>query len=262
MRLLQGIFTKINEMLMNHQIGAYGVVIESNTTTCPTGTKFVVNDRGELIEGDPEIDLLSFHKELQKSIDERLSITLKLLEGIKVFIDPIYPSINLLIFGGGHIAVPLVKLGKLMNYRVTVMDDRTEFANSVRFAEADKVICKSFEMICENLALDANSFVIIITRGHRYDLSCLEAVLRSPVQPAYIGMIGSRRKVAAIKETLIEKGIPEEFLNKVYAPIGLDIGAQTPEEIALSILSEIVMVSHYGISNGLKAQANGRKNNG
>lgn len=149
-----------------------------------------------------------------------------------------------------------------MDFQVTVVDDRPFFANSMRFAEADEVICENFEKAFQRLSIDSNTFVVIVTRGHRYDQLCLEEVLNTAVKPAYIGMIGSRRKVTTIMNNLQENGIPEEVLNPVYAPIGLDIGAQTPEEIALSILAEMVMIKRYGYSDGLKNQARGEKING
>ncbi|HVJ50249.1 XdhC family protein [Desulfitobacterium sp.] len=260
---MQRIYDKLNEMLENHQIGASGVVIEGDPALCPTGTKFLVNDAGELLAGNLNKNVLnSLQEDLLMSMRSKKPMTLTVAGGLKIFLNPLYPPTRLLILGGGHIALPLVKLGRLMDFQVTVVDDRPSFANPVRFGEADEVICESFETVFPRVCIDQNTYVVIVTRGHRYDQLCVEAVLNTPVQPAYIGMIGSRRKVAAIMDALKENGTPEELLNKVYAPIGLDIGAQTPEEIALSILAEIIMVEHYGKSNGLGTQARGKKSNG
>lgn len=256
---MQRIYTKLSDMLTAVQGGVSGIVVDGDPVRCPTGTKFVVNEALDIVAGSIDEGVLALLRDdLLTSMRSKTPRTVTVEGSIHILLDPVYPQARLIIFGGGHIALPLVKLGKMMDFYVTVADDRPAFANKVRFAEADEVICERFETVCENLELDPNTFVVIVTRGHRYDLFCLETVLRSSAQPAYIGMIGSRRKVAAIREALTEKGVSTETLNKVYAPIGLDIGAQTPEEIALSILAEIVMVKHYGLSNGLKTQTRGR----
>lgn len=260
---MQTIYSKLKEMIETHQLGANGIVVVGDPETCPTGTKFLVNEAGEIISGYINGNVFNRIKEdLLKSIQSKNPQTITLSTGLKIFIDPIYPQTRLIIFGGGHIAFPLVKLGKLLDFQVTVVDDRPSFANSLRFAEADEVICENFEKAFQRLSIDRNTFVVLVTRGHRHDQLCLEEVLNSPVKPAYIGMIGSRRKVFTIMNALRETGISEEVLNSVYAPIGLDIGAQTPEEIALSILAEMVMIKQYGYSDGLKNQAMEKKING
>lgn len=278
---MQNYYSKLHEMIESHQVGASGLVVVGDPEMLPAGTKFIVGETGELLAGNISKDVINVIKEnLLKSIQSKnpknltlsrtdsvffpssLSVPFSLTSDLTIFIDPIYPQTHLIILGGGHIALPLVKLGKFMNFQVTVADDRPSFANSKRFAEADNVICDNFEKVFQRLSIDSNTFVVIVTRGHRYDQLCLEEALNSAVKPAYIGMIGSRRKVTTIMNTLQENGIPEEVLDSIYAPIGLDIGAQTPEEIALSILAEMVMIKRYGYSNGLKTQARGKKING
>ncbi|WP_312199988.1 XdhC family protein [Anaerospora hongkongensis] len=149
-----------------------------------------------------------------------------------------------LVLGAGHISQPLVGLLAMVGYLVTVADDRPDFANHGRFPEADQVICNSFSAALAGIDLSIYDAIIIVTRGHRYDLDCLRAVLKCPA--SYTGMIGSQRRVSGIKDMMIEEGAAPEILAQLKAPIGLDIGAQTPQEIALSIVAEIIAVHRNG----------------
>ncbi|WP_312562546.1 XdhC family protein [Anaerospora sp.] len=149
-----------------------------------------------------------------------------------------------LVLGAGHISQPLVGLLAMVGYAVTVADDRPEFANQRRFPEAEQVICNNFAAALAGLDLADYEAIIIVTRGHRYDLDCLRTVLKCPAP--YTGMIGSQRRVSGIKEMMTEEGVPSKILDQLKAPIGLDIGAQTPQEIALSIVAEIVAVVRKG----------------
>lgn len=169
---------------------------------------------------------------------------------VTLMVDPYLPPHQLIILGGGHIARPLVKLGRLLGYQVVVVDDRADFVSADRFPEADKVICCSFEALDEFLDLGSHSSVVIVTRGHQHDLACLRQMLRHPL--AYLGVIGSRRKVGMARELLMEEGWSAERLDSLYMPIGIDIGAQTPEEIAVSIAAELVKVRRGGKAASLK----------
>ncbi|MFZ5633308.1 MAG: XdhC family protein [Bacillota bacterium] len=172
-------------------------------------------------------------------------------QAVTLMVEPYLLPSELIILGGGHIALPLVKLGKLLGYRVAVIDDRPEFASGARFPEADRVVCRSFDDIMKNLTPGPRSSVIIVTRGHRHDLDCLRQMLEYPL--AYLGMIGSRRKIHAVRRQLIEEGFAEERIDRVHMPIGLDIGAQTPEEIAVSIAAELVRERRGGSAPSLGA---------
>jgi xanthine dehydrogenase accessory factor len=149
------------------------------------------------------------------------------------------PNPRLVVFGGGHIAVPLAAMGALLKFDVTVFDDRPSFAGRARFPTAKDVICDSFEKAGERLNIRENDYVVIATRGHRHDRECLREVLNGRF-PRYAGMIGSRRRVAVMRRQMAEEGFSEDFLERLHAPVGLSIGAVTPEEIALSILAEVV----------------------
>ncbi|WP_378953861.1 XdhC family protein [Pelosinus sp. sgz500959] len=143
-----------------------------------------------------------------------------------------------MIFGGGHISQSLVQILSILEYEVTVVDDRLEFAHPHRFPGARYVICDSFASVLQNFEPDDQTAVIIVTRGHTYDLDCLRSVIGT--KAGYIGMIGSRRKVKATLQVLKEEGIAEHLLNEVRAPIGLDLGGQSPAEIAVSIAAEVI----------------------
>ncbi|HWQ41771.1 MAG TPA: XdhC/CoxI family protein, partial [Desulfosporosinus sp.] len=158
--------------------------------------------------------------------------------GANILIEPYFPESRLIVLGGGHIAKPLVEFGSKIGFSVTVVDDRPMFANKNRFPDAEQVICESFNNCFTQLNLNEFSIVVIVTRGHRHDLDCLKQVLN--YKTAYTGMIGSKRRVNIIREQLLEEGYPAELLDKVHAPIGLDIGAITPEEIAISILAQVI----------------------
>lgn len=145
---------------------------------------------------------------------------------------------ELTIFGGGHISVPLCRLGAMLGFAVRVIDDREKFAAPARFPEAAHVLCADFSEVGELLPQDPNGFYVIVTRGHLGDQICAELVLSRPF--AYCGMIGSKKKVALSRERLEQAGFSPEVIARLHAPIGLSIGAQTPEEIAVAIAAELI----------------------
>lgn len=152
---------------------------------------------------------------------------------------------HLIIVGAGHIAAPLARLGRLLDFRVTVIDDRPAFANRARFPDADALIVDYFRPALAALPLDRQSYVVLVTRGHQHDVDSLLTILDRST--AYIGMIGSARRVRAVFELLErEQGIDPVRLDRVHSPIGLDIGAETPTEIAVAIMAEIIKVRRGG----------------
>lgn len=158
---------------------------------------------------------------------------------------------RLIVVGGGHIGLALAQFGELLGFSVTVIDDRAEFANRERFPMADEVIAADAGAALDGMALDATAHVVLVSRGHRQD----EEALRHAVGrgAAYVGMIGSRRRTGTVLRHLGEEGVAEADLEVVSTPIGLDIGAETPEEIALSILAEIVMLRRGGSGARMKS---------
>jgi len=162
-----------------------------------------------------------------------------------VFVEVQRRAPELLIVGAGHIAVPLAQVASMCDFAVTVLDDRPSFANAARFPTAQKVLAAPLRETVAGLPMDADTFIVLVTRGHSHDVECLLEVLDRPV--AYIGMIGSQRRVDAVFELLAdEKGIDPAKFDRIYAPIGLDIGARTPAEIAICIMAEIVNVLRGG----------------
>lgn len=159
-------------------------------------------------------------------------------------------SAELLIVGGGHVGKALAVIGEMCGFSVTVVDDRPEYANSERFPEADRVICGRFEEVLRDYPVDSNTYVVCVTRGHRHDEVSLRQVVQSPA--AYVGMIGSRRRVGAVLQHLVEEGVDPAAVERVHTPIGLDIGAETPEEIAVSIMAEIIQVRRGGSGRPLR----------
>ncbi len=163
----------------------------------------------------------------------------------RLFIDPITGAQRLIIVGAGHIAQPLCELGAMLGFHVTVIDDRASFANRERFPRADLIIAKPFTAAIEGLQLDRHCFLISVTRGHAFDEEVVRAALKQP--GCFVGMIGSRRRSRAMLGRLAEDGIDPALLDQIHAPLGLDIGAETPEEIAISIIAEIVRERRTGV---------------
>ncbi|MCP4575232.1 MAG: xanthine dehydrogenase [Deltaproteobacteria bacterium] len=168
----------------------------------------------------------------------------------EVFVEPIMTKPVLYIFGGGHISFFISKIGKMLDFRVVVIDDREEFANPGRFPEADETIARDLEAVFPTLKINPSSYIVIVTRGHLLDEKVLEWAVKTDAR--YVGMIGSRTKNRTVFSHLESRGIAKDLLETVHAPIGLDIYAETPEEIAVSIMAEIIMVRRERESSGPK----------
>lgn len=177
---------------------------------------------------------------------------------VKVFVEVQAQPPHLIIVGAGHIAVPLAAIAKINDFEVSVIDDRGQYAHPARFPTADRVIAGPFRAELQKLrgdkpTFDNHTYLVMVTRGHQYDVESLLEVLDDPV--AYIGMIGSQRRVRAVFELLEqEQGIAPEKFDRVYAPIGIDIGARTPAEIAVCIMAEIINVLRNGPAIPLSRQ--------
>jgi len=182
--------------------------------------------------------ITSFGSEVGGGIDERLG-------DVRLLFEVSRPPLELIICGGGHVGQAVAKAGRLLDFRVTVIDDRADFASRERFPDPQiRLIADDFIEALRSLKITPATHLVIVTRGHKHDEMCLREVIDRPAR--YIGMIGSRRRATTIREHLRREGVPAESLRRVQAPIGLDIGAQSPEEIALAILAEIVLVRRGG----------------
>lgn len=182
-----------------------------------------------------------------------------------IFVEVEAPPPHLIIVGAGHIAVPLAAMARLCDFDVTVMDDRPQFANQERFPTADRIVVGPLRQELRKLrgarpVFGGETYVVLVTRGHQYDVECLLEVLDDPV--AYIGMIGSRRRVRAVYDLLAqEQGIPREKFDRIHAPIGLNIGAHTPAEIAVCILAEMIAVMRGRDEKGITQSRGGVQGN-
>lgn len=171
---------------------------------------------------------------------------------IELYLEVRRPVRELIVVGAGHIAQPMAHLGALLGYRVTVLDDRPDFATRERFPDADRLVQADFSDPFAEVSLHERSHLLLVTRGHKYDYECLIRAMRADTPPAYIGMIGSRRRVRATYVQLIEEGIDRHLIERIHAPVGLDIGAETPEEIAVAVAAELVMLDRGGSGAPLK----------
>ena len=172
--------------------------------------------------------------------------------GVELYVERIEPPAELVIVGAGHIAQPLASIGKLLGYRVTVLDDRPDFARRERFPDADRVIVADFSEPFAAVPIRARTRLVLVTRGHRYDYDCLRALAAVGAEPAYIGMIGSRRRVRAAFEQLAREGFDATWLTRVHAPIGLHLGGETPAEIAVAIAAEMILAEKGGTGRPLR----------
>jgi xanthine dehydrogenase accessory factor len=223
------------------------------------GDKILIDRDGSVVGslGNHELDD-AVTADARAAMDERRSQIVSYVipslatDPILVFHEVLEPQPQLLVIGAGHIAAPLAHYGKTLGFEVVVVDDRDKYANRERFPDADRVIAADFGPTLADFALTEATYVVIITRAHTYDEESLRLILGKP--SAYIGMIGSRRRVQTVLRTLAGEGYDEALLRKIHAPIGLDIGSETPEEIALAIIAEVVTVRRGGTGVPLSQQ--------
>lgn len=162
------------------------------------------------------------------------------MEGKRFFVEPGFLPGTVYLFGAGHVSRPVAELASLVDFRTVILDDRKEFANPERFPKADNImVIPSYDNVFDGLDIGPDSYLVVVTRAHLHDKTVLEQCLRT--QAGYIGMIGSKRKQHLVYEELLGKGFTAEDLNRVHNPIGLDIKAETPEEIAVSIVAELIL---------------------
>jgi len=162
---------------------------------------------------------------------------------LEVFIEPVLPPALLYVFGAGHVALSLCETAASAGFEVIVSDDRSSYATKERFPAAREVHALDFDEAMQKLDPDESSYIVIVTRGHRDDMRILRWAVQTRAR--YVGMIGSKRKVIQIFKTLAEEGLPAQLFERVHAPIGLDIGAITPEEIAVAITAELIAIRRH-----------------
>ncbi len=172
---------------------------------------------------------------------------------LHVYFEPLAPVDRLIIVGAGHIAIPICRIASILGFEVTVIDDRSDYASAERFPEAAEVIAADFASALADLTIDASTYIILVTRAHAFDEQALQQIAASDAR--YIGMIGSRRRVLIVHQNLIDAGVSPDALHKVYAPLGIDLGAETVEEIALAAVAEVVNVRRGGRAQSLRIDA-------
>ena len=245
------------EVARMHREGAAGVVATvvavGGSTPRGAGAKMVVYPDGRTLGsvggGAIESTIIDRARELVGSREPvLLSFDLEDDTGMicggkmDIFLEPVSAGPHVLVVGGGHVGQAVARASKHAGFRVTVVDDRAEVVTAERFPFADRRLVGGTELLGGDLMLDASTFVVVVTRGHRFDRDWVEAFIDS--WPRYLGMIGSAVKVSRTFEHMAEGGVSEDVLSRIYAPIGLDIGAETPDEIAVSVVAEMIAVRH------------------
>jgi xanthine dehydrogenase accessory factor len=203
------------------------------------GTKLLIRENGSTSGslGDEKLDANAMNEARRlMAMGKNDYITAE--SGAEYFIEAYTTPPTLVVAGGGHVSKALSNIATTLGFRIFIIDDREEFSNADRFPEAEQTVVSDYGSAFEKLPIGTNSFIVIATRGHRYDASAMAAAMRTPA--SYVGLLGSKRKTILIYEELFAEGFTMEEVQSVRSPIGLNISARTPEEIALSIMSEIV----------------------
>ncbi len=250
------IFEEIVKLRAEGKKGAVATVIATKgSTPREVGAKMLIREDGKISGtiGGGCLEAEVWQGAMQAIADEKprtmhMDLTGKTAEesglicgGIMdIYIEPIVPTPKVYIFGGGHISLFVCRISAMVGFEVAIIDDRPDFANTQRFPEAAEVMAEDFETVLPKIQVREPAYLVIVSRGHAYDQDILEWAVRTNAR--YIGMIGSRKKITTVYANLREKGITPEMLQRVHAPIGLDIGALTPEEIAVSIVAEMISI--------------------
>ena len=252
----QEVFEALNRALQNGEDAALVTIVSSNGSTPQrVGAKMLVFPDGRMVGtiggGCYENDAFWKAKE---AIQTRKPLLVKydlnddfaqengLVCGgqMQVYIEPLEATPHLYVVGAGHVGYNLAKLAATIGFKIHVLDDREKFANRERFPDAEAVTVDTIPEWLQKADIPSNAYVVIVTRGHTHDLDALRSLAKRDLR--YLGLIGSKAKVKRIYDALIEEGMPVEYLQRVHAPVGLDIGAVSPEEIAVSILAELIAV--------------------
>ena len=243
----------INQAFANgHSLAIVSIVAQAAEQT----TRLLIEEGGAIVGGTlglgQSLDASATEQALLLIADERQEIVPQTLGETRLLFEIARPPLELIVCGGGHVGLAVAQAGLFLGFRVTVIDDRAEFVARERFPdERIHLLVDDFVVALQSLKITPASHLVIVTRGHKHDEICLHEVINKPAR--YIGMIGSRRRTTTIRAHLKREGVSDESLRRVYAPIGLDIGAQTPEEIALAILAEIIMIRRGGAGRAKSA---------
>lgn len=234
----------INELLDQEEPFCLATILTSTHPQIKSGRQIIIRRIGSIEgeTGDQEVDQ-SLVKTALECFNRNRKTCVEVEPGMLVFFDLIARSIRLVICGAGHIAVPLARYACDVGFNVTVIDDREDFARPERFPGC-RTIAGEFISVLRTMNYGPSTYVVVITRGHEHDTDCLLEVLQH--ENGYVGLIGSRRRIGFVLEMLAKQGIPQHRLSNVFTPIGIPIGADSPEEIAISIVAELVFVRKKG----------------
>lgn len=233
------LFQKWNTILKTQSSGWFVTIVQhpADATQIEAISHCVVDPETEICQGPP-LDIEAW-KVISSVARRATAMRVLQLDGILAIIEPALRPTTVYFFGAGHVARPSLHLAAMTGFRTVILDDREAFANKDRFPEAEEIhVIADFHTACENLNLDETSFIVIFTRGHHHDRTVLAQALETDA--AYIGMIGSKRKRDAIYAALMKDGFGRADIDRVHSPIGLAIKAETPEEIGVSIIAELI----------------------
>jgi len=257
------IYEQIVELRRERRRGAVATIVNVRGSIPSFRTaKMLVRDDGSIVGtiggGCVEADVWQAAREVMESErpqtlifdlnqDPRYDTGLVCGGTLEVFIEPVLPQPLLYIFGAGHVSASLSKVAANVGFELIIHDDRTSYATKERFPEAREIHALDFDEAIREIEPNENSYIVIVTRGHRDDMRILRWAVQTRAR--YVGMIGSRRKVIEIFKTLQKEGLPEHLFDRVHAPIGFDIGAITPEEIAVAITAELISIRRHAAGN-------------
>lgn len=230
-------FQLLQERLENHQISVEAVVVQAPEPGL-AGRRLILDPEGNCLAGEGPPRLLELLGEGARGLSRRRRQDLLQESGFEVYLERWAPAPRLVLFGGGHVGRALCGVLAPLEVRIQVVEDRSFFADPARFPGNVLCHCGPMDQAAEVLGVGPEDLVVIATRGHSEDLTCLRSLL--PRRPRYLGLLGSRRKMREFRRLLLEEGVPEADLDAVRSPVGLSIGAQTPEEIGISIAAELI----------------------
>lgn len=265
--MLEDVFGAVTALLATGERGALVTIVRTNGSTPQrVGAKMLVYEDGRTVgtigggcyENDASQKarqaLASGRPQLIRyDLNDDFAEESGLICGgqMDVFIEPVSAAARLYVFGAGHVGYHVARLGTLAGFRVHVIDDREKFANTERFPDAAEVVVDDVSDWIARHPLPSEAYAVIVTRGHRHDLDALRSLVSQPLR--YLGLIGSRAKIARLYEMLVGEGVGPDDLRRVHAPIGLDLGAVTPEEIAIAIVAELIAVKYRKLGDGAGA---------
>jgi len=251
------ILARIHELISLNEPFCLATVLTSSRRGIAPGRQIIIRRDGSLESATGHIDIDEpLSRTALSCFEQRRKASVEIVEGMLVFFDLPAQSAHLVVCGAGHIAVPLARYARDAGFAVTVIDDREDFASRERFPDCE-VIAQDFIPALRGITYGPSTSVVVITRGHEHDADCLAEVLQHDT--GYVGLIGSRRRVSFVLEMLGKQGIPKKRLASVFTPIGIPIGAESPEEIALSIMAELVCVRRKGPQQAITLRESIRK---